>query len=291
MSNPGICRDSSSGPIRPCTLREQAFIDVMRGIISQIRHFDTKSFDKSFAGDTNNIEKSRVVLFGEKHTEIISQIETLGAMNALAQDGDFLLLEGSDRKNKYMNNCAILLILGIYMNWQWESKGQSYSVSALKSKEKWRERMGFGKLLRRTIDSFDISDLNLRKLTCGFWDDQKALADTMVNDVTTSNFEKRNESMVQALDIVLKKARRVFIITGYLHMPQGDYFRSRLLNLNNTEFPKNLAKYYEALRKNSPLRGRFSLEVTAGTTEMIYNYLINNNIPYSELMHGKLIYP
>lgn len=291
VSNPGICRDSSKGPVRACTLKEQAFIDVMRGVISQIRHFDTSSFNKSFAGYTNNTKKSRVFLFGEKHTEIISQIETLGAMNALAQEGDYLLLEGSDRKNKYMHNCAILLILGIYMNWQWESKGQSYSVEGLKSKEKWSERMGFGKLLRRTIDSFDISDLNLTKLTCGFWDDQKALADTLANDVTTSNFEKRNESMVQALDIALKKARRVFIITGYLHMPSGDYFRSQLLNPNNAQFPKNLAKYYEALRKNGRGRGRFSLEVTAGTTEMIYNYLINNNIPYSELMHGKLIYP
>jgi hypothetical protein len=277
--------------VRPCSFEEQAFIDVMRGLISQIRHFDAENITKSFAGYSNKNEQSRVLFFGEKHTEIISQIETLGAMNALAQEGDVLLLEGSDRRNKYKRNCAILLILGVYINWQWERKGQAYSVDVLKSKEKWRDRMGFEKLLKRTIDSFDLADLNLTKMACGFWDDKKALADTFANNVTASNFEKRNESMVEAIDAALKEARRIFIITGFLHMPLGDYYRSQILNASNTQFPKNLAKYYEVLRKNNRLRGRFSLEVTAGTTEIVYNYLISNNIPYSELMHGKLIHP
>ena len=212
-------------------------------------------------------------------------------MNALAQDGDFILLEGLDRKTKYMRNCAIFLILGIYKNWQWERLGQKYSVDALKSKEKWLERENFERLLKNTIDSYDLSDLNLTKLTCGFWDDKNALADTFINDVTAKNFEQRNKSMVHAIDEALKTARRIFIITGFLHMPMGDYYRSHLLNSNNAQFPKNLRKYYDALRKNSPSRGRFSLEVTAGTTEDIYNYLINNNIPYSEFMHGKLVHP
>jgi len=289
--NPGICRDSRHGAARPCAKEEQGMIDTMRSIISQIRNFETSSFNKSFAGHSSSLEESRLLLFGEKHTEIISQIETLGAMNALSQEGDFVLLEGHDRKTKYMRNCALLLILGVYINWQWERLGQRYSIDSLKFKEKWRENKKFERLLRNTMDSYDISDLNLTKLTCGFWDDKRALADTFANDVTAENFEERNKSMVQAMDAALKQARRVFIITGFLHMPMGDYYRSQLLNANNTQFPKNLRKYYEALRKNSPSRGRFSLEVTAGTTEDIYNYLINNKIPYSELMHGKLVHP
>jgi hypothetical protein len=55
----GTCRDHPSGTTRACTRQEQAMIDGMRGIISQIRNFDPQSFEKSFTG-YNNIKESKV---------------------------------------------------------------------------------------------------------------------------------------------------------------------------------------------------------------------------------------
>lgn len=288
-SGPGICRGPEG--VRPCSPKEQAMIDGMRYIISQIRTFDPNYLNISFKGGGSDLEKSRVLIFGEKHTEIISQIEVLGAMNALAEPGDMILLEGSDRKNKYFEKCALWLIYHLYVNIQWERRGANYTVDALKSKEEWMKQEDFLGMLKSTRPSYDVSDLNLSKLTCGFWDDGSALADTYKHNITEMNFKKRNESMVLAMDEGLKHAARIFIVTGYLHMPIGDFLYSRALNQNNPKFPQDLAEYYRILRKNGKKRASFVLENTAGTTEPIYNYLIDNNIPHRQLLHGKLFYP
>jgi hypothetical protein len=286
----GICNDKH-GPIRPCTEAEQTLIAGMRNIISQIRNFDATKLSKSFKFHGGPLNKSRVLIFGEKHTEIISQIQTLAAINFLAREGDILLLEGSDRRQKHQKNCLLFLIFQIYINWEWETLGQQYSVNTVKEKEQWLKKTRLDKLFRNTLNSYSISDLNLNKLRCGFWDDRDALRDTFsANLVNAGNFEKRNESMVLAIENALAQAPRVFVIAGYLHMPIGDFFHNRLFNLNNTKFPDKLTKYYDLMRRQPEQRKKFTLEETAGTTEPIYNYLKNNDITFTELLHGKLVF-
>jgi hypothetical protein len=274
---------------RACTKSEQAMVDGMHSIISQIRNFDAENLSTAFISNGADLTRARLLIFGEKHTEIISQIETLAALNFLAREGDYLLLEGSDKQRKYVYDCALFLIFQIYVNWQWETQGKRYTISAIKDKEGWRRRKKFNELLRNTHKSFHINDLNISKLMCGFWDDSRALADTFAHGITADNFERRNRSKVEAINKALVNAERLFVITGFLHMPMGDYIHNRILNRNNPRFPNNFAGYYELL-KEPKKRREFNLELTAGTTAPIYNYLINNNILFNELIHARLLY-
>lgn len=288
-----ICTDSYDQR-RACTKKEMAMIDGIRAIIGQIRHFDDGTINKNFeqAGDDLNV--ARVLFFGEEHTDIVSQIETLGAINALAQKGDKLLLEGADRKTKIEYNCGYYLILVLYVNWQWEKLGQPYNVANVQAKTEWQK---VEKLSRRFWDtrfSYDISDLAISRLSCGFWDDELAIKETVAkNQVTAETLQKRNESMTEAIKSALDSgAERVIVNSGFRHMPYVDLFITRSINKEKKDkFPVELRRFYELVHKsrNKSLGGDpIKLDSGSGTTEPIFRYLRQNNIPFRELIHRRL---
>lgn len=269
-------------------------IEGIQGIIGQIRYFDQNNLNKSFSqvGDSESV--ARVLIFGEEHTDIVSQIETLGAINALASPGDTILLEGGDRKSSIESNCAYYLLLNLYVNWQWEKLGEPYNVANVQVKLEWQKQQQFDKAFIATRNSYNIADLSIARVHCGFWDDETAIKETFSkNDVTRDTLLKRNESMAEAIKTALDRGSgRALINTGYRHMPSYDLFYTRIINKDkNQSFPQELRRYYELVKetRSKPENERvWKLDSSAGTTEPIYKYLVNNNIPFREYIHRRL---
>lgn len=287
-----ICTDSFDQP-RECSQKESSMIAGIQSIINQVRHFDAKSINENFDQAGAALSDARALFFGEEHTDIVSQIETLGAINALARDGDMLLLEGADRSVPIQINCGYYLILILYVNWQWEKLGQPYNVANVQAKTDWQKAQKLSKLFWDTRFSYDISDLNISKLHCAFWDSENAIKETVSkNAVTQDTLKKRNESMVIGIRESLSKGnRRVIIVSGYRHMPNIDLAITESLNKNKkAQFPKDLGTYYELVRhaKTRPAASVIKLDSGSGTTEPIFKYLTENHIPFREFLHRRL---
>jgi hypothetical protein len=268
-------------------------IDGMNAIITQVRNFNSENLKTGFFQNGDSLEDARVLFFGEEHTEIIGQIESLGALNFLAKPTDMLLLEGQDKKIEISIDCALFLIFQLYVNWEWEKFGAFYDVANVKRKNEWVIRNRFNDLLASTHRSYDLSDLNLSKLRCGFWDDAQAIRDTIKdNRVTHGTMERRNKSMTGAISTNLKdNAGRVIVSSGYRHMPITEYFVAQAQNQNNSHFPKELAQFYrqvKEIRSSGQLYAAFKLDELSGSTLPIFEYFKGQSIPFREYLHRRL---
>lgn len=282
-----ICRES--GEIRPCTPRELVMIDDMHTIIRAVRNYeliDPKEI--AWAGHASKRNANPKVLFyGESHPEIIGRIQTLGAINQDLKKGDILLLEGSDWREDLIADCGVQLIYGIFVQWQYEKLGRSYSDSF-----KWRREQGFAKMLQITRESYDLSGLNIANAKCGYWDNGAAIA-ICVKDLSKVNdyLATRNSSMVDAIKHRLATYDRVIINTGFLHMPSGDFMlHQSLYKAKSLSFPSKRKDFYPFIAKEKAKIARsVKLDEGAGSTQVIYDYLKSEKIPYRERIHGKML--
>lgn len=249
-----ICKDMN-GQVRECTLKEEKMIDGIRAIISTIRHFDPSNIsDRFHMREQKGIKSTRPVVFlGEDHTKVIEQMENLGYLNFLAANGGgIVLLEGLDRAAKDTLPCALRLLYHVYTSWEWEKLGRPYNPW---QKFLWERNENLINLLWQTKDSYDISELNINKLACAFWDSEHWLK----QPISHKSLKERNKSMVLAIKghinshIVLP----VYIIAGYSHMPLWE------IDINNGK--------------------TFS-------TKPIYDFFIKDGVAFLELIHkGVLI--
>lgn len=279
----GVCRED--GVIRECNRKEQRMIDGMHTIIRAVYNFDELALKGRFLVSDDSRQNPRVLFFGEAHTKIIGQMETLGAINMLAKKGDQVLLEGNHR-NTLVGECGLELVFRIYRDWQLEKLGQPYEGDGawkLAEREKLRE------VLESTRESYDLTGLNIAHLKCGFWDDNAGIRDALKRGVTYANTKKRNKSMRDAISEGLLSAGQVFINTGFAHMPTGDLLKNRLRNIANVaNFPKTLPQFYSLAKAERRLPGSSSplkLSKEAGSSAVIYKYLKNNGISYGEYIH------
>jgi len=266
-------------------------IESLQGLIGQVRYFDEGTLSKSFEQVGYPLAASRVLFFGEEHTDIVSQIETLGAINAIAKPGDTILLEGGDRATPIERHCGFYLLLSLYINWQWEKLGEPYSVGSVRKKMEWQKEQGFGRTFIDTKRSYNISDLNISRISCGFWDSDQAIKETFnKNEVTKDTLLKRNTSMVEAIKMALARdTGRALVISGFMHLPTFDYLDTKRLNKEKSDFPESMQRYYELVReaRNKP-QSSFKMDSSSGTTEPIFKYLTENNIPFREFIHRRL---
>lgn len=285
-----ICVDDYKNQ-RVCTKEEIRMIDGLRAIISQVRNFNEKNIDDSFKQTGNELKDSRVIFFGEEHTDIVSQIETLGAINYLAKPHDTVLVEGGDKNTPIELNCGYYLLLSLFLNWQWEKLGRPYNVANVKEKNIWQKKIGLGQIFFNTRYSYDISDLTLAKLYCSYWDDEQSIKETIKhNNVTTQTLEKRNESMVSAMKSAFTRgSKRVFISAGFRHMPFADIWITQRINKDQGKIVPSVPEdYYAFVRSKRASKNHFRLDSGSGTTEIIFNYLKNHHIPFREYIHQRL---
>lgn len=267
-----ICREN--GENRPCAKHEQQMIDDMHSIIRAVQDFDEKNLRGSFLLGEKNKANPSVLLFGEKPREIIGRMETLGAINAFANKGGIILMDIGERGDQ-IEDCGLWLVLRIYVAWHTIKSGQDTD---------------FDKIFEVTKASYDLSGLNIADLKCGFWD-----IATLAQKETPNTYEEikeRNQSMVKAIADARKDHRRVLVLANYFQLPTGDRFSTSLNNRKMTSsFPKTVADFYKAIKGQRKLpASNHSIKPHGytGSAKVIYNYLNNNKISYSEYIHGKM---
>lgn len=229
----GFCQENSVK--RPCTKEELEMINDINKIIERIKNFNKASLKTDFVQTTGSINPS-VVMFGENHLATIGKVETLGAINSLATPGDIYLWEGIGRNNTERTKCAYRLILHIYTYWQYQKNldpDQGYKPELA---EKFIEEKKFYSMFNNTINSYDLSSLNIRYLKCFGWDIDLDLSEDYS---LRSHFEDRNVSMVEAIKYWTKKGHRVFVVAGNEHLPVMDFLKYQdHLSRENSSKPK-----------------------------------------------------
>jgi hypothetical protein len=285
---PYVCQDSNRQQVE-CNAKEKKMIDGMSFIIKAVVNFDSvKDLSKKFRQAFHPGIDRPVFLLGEDHTDVIGMIETLGFLNDEAKNGGRLLLEGADRSIKKYNQCGWHLLFRIYIAWEWERLGQPYDPW---KRQDWVEKEKLWETLVRTLPSYDTSGLSIQKLRCGFWDNANAIKK---GGTSPDLMKTRNESMTEAI----KESRHdyptqnIYIMTGYFHMPLGEWLITALKNPKRKRTPLwdnyDLKAYYKMVRDELPkpkLGRTYRLVDGAGTTEVIYKYLDRERIPFYELIH------
>jgi hypothetical protein len=278
-----ICEEY--GVARACTKKEQAMIDGMQAIIRETANFEQEKISKSFVSGTEDSPQARVLFFAENHTDIIAQMEVLAAINAIAEEGDIMLLEGADRSRGFNGDCALELVFRIFENWQFAKLGQPYDPSGA---AQLSETEQYSQMLITTKDSYDLRGLNITKLTCGYWDDEAALRGTF----DYRNLKTRNRSQGEAIRHRLKTFKRVLINAGYHHMPTGDMLSTIQVNQGNLTIPTKLSDYYAFIKRQRRSRNSVSilLHPATGSTKVLYDLLKANNILFREYIHGRIVH-
>lgn len=256
---------------RDCNNDEKNFIDNMRSILSEIRNFSPSNWNNFYKKEQKSLTR-KVYFFGENHDHAIAQMQNLAAINSLANNGITILLEGNSRKLDPRYKCGMNLVFDIYQAWQWEKQGQHYDA---KIRMEWLKQQNFAKLYYSTYKSFYIKDLNLEKMTCYFWDD----IDALKRQSNIETLKIRNKSMTQSIEEHIKNNTHtpLVITTGLSHMPLGEYLLySKSKNIYDIytikNFYKNLSNYNYY-----------------GHSSVIYYYLYNNNINYTEYIHKSFL--
>lgn len=284
-----LCQER--GETRPCTAKEKAMIDDMHFIIRTIHNYDLTDKSKTYWQSSGNSSQPKVIFYGEKHTEVLGQMLTLAALNAEARTGDVLLREGGDRNIPHQHRCGLDLIFQVFVQMQWEKLGRPYDPE---ESYKWRREQRFDLLLDATKSSYKLNGLSLANISCGYWDDQNAIEEIHKGSKSISRTLKpRNRAMTLAIKDGLDRYKRVIISTGWAHMPSMDMFWTQKLNPKVTNFPTTFEDYYQLvkLEKKKPEDVRsLRLDDDAGTTKVIYDFLKDQNIPYQERTHGKMIH-
>lgn len=284
-----ICQDNTKR--RPCTSDEKNMIDDMRTIIRSVANFDSNNLDKKFNTTSKGIDGARVVIFGENHLEIIGMMETLGALNALAKNGDVVLLEGADRKKAAVVECGLHLIFNIYEAWQWEKLGLDYNPAL---KAEWYATKKLGALFHSTKASYDLSGLTIKHVRCGFWDDAKALQEGLTSGINYNVLKKQNLSMFYAIEENLKDLpakNNIFVNTGYFHMPLGEVLDFIKKNSGHASTEFSVDDFYALVKaeKEKPLASRtVIIDDFSGNSRVLYKNLQRKSIPYVEMIHGRV---
>lgn len=274
--NEHICKER--GERRACSREEIRVIDRMQSIIRALT-YDT--VDKNSFVRLKHDEMPQINLFGEDHTNVIGQIETLNFINSKARNKQVILLEGFDKKYFLDQNCGMFLIQEILLTWEWVRLGKPYDENY---REDILQRQNYFRIFESTKESYDISHLKISNSICGFWDDIEAWS----LPVTYTTLKKRNAGVPVAIEFWRQISPNIDAILGLGHLPMGEYIyqTARLGDL-----PKDFPSYYKhikTLRKRSPVHAS-NLGIEAGTTKPIFEYFYRKNIPHGEYIHGSAI--
>lgn len=285
-----ICEEG--GQARPCSVRELAMIDDMQTIITTVRNFEQSNPEEInwFGRRKTKTGSPEVYFFGERHPEIIGRMQTLGAINSLITHKDILLLEGADWQSPHFRDCGVQVVFHIFLLWQFEKLGRSYTESF-----KWQKNIEYRQMFNVTRKSYDLTGLTIADLRCGYWDDAKAIENSLRDLTKISQYlPARNGAMVEAIKDGLKKYDRVFVNAGFAHLPTGDGFSFALRNRDYLKVngPLSYGKFYrlvdEELQKPEAARV-VKLDDGDGSTKVINDYLKKEKINFVEMTHGKMM--
>lgn len=285
-----ICEDN--GVERPCTKKELSVIDDVTYIITSVRNYQTNDADNAgwFVHKKTKSRKPKVEFYGEAHPQVLGRIQTLGEINNSLMPGDVMLLEGADRKIAHFGKCGLKFIASIFIQLQFQRMGRSYSDIF-----EWKKKAEYAQLFKNTEKSYDLSGLSIADMKCGYWDDSDAIEKSVTNKArdVVQYLEVRNISMTKAIDEGLKKYSRVLINTGLAHMPLGDtlifkhdnagYFKTAQHSMDD------VYKIIDMSKKQAHNQRSFKVDDATGTSKVIFEYLKNNDIPFVEAIHGKML--
>jgi hypothetical protein len=282
-----ICEDN--GSVRDCTPKEQAMIDDMHYIIKAIHNYEMTHPEQINWAVRGNSMNPRVIYLGENHTEIVGQIQTLATVNTVADAKTIYLREGADRFLPYEKNCGLDVIFQEFLVWQWEKLGIAYDpVKAYN----WRVSQGYEELFQKTKRSYDLSGLGIADMTCGYWDDRKALDECFKDlNLIPKRLKVRNLGMNEAVEKALSNFNRVVVSAGYSHLPIGEVVKLKNNNPSRSDITSSMEDFYGLVKdeKRKPEATR-SLKISAGvgSTKVIYDFLKDRDIPFVERIHGKM---
>lgn len=257
----GVCHDS--GEVRPCTKEEQEMIDGINKIIKELRDFDQKSLKTDFIQATHG-EDPKVLIFGEDHLATMGKVKTLAAINSLAKKDDIVLLEGNDRREPRFKNCLMFLMFQIYTEEQYKkslNSARDYDAnSAYKFKNEKHDLFNATILVdkNKMLLNYNLSGLRGEDLRCYFWDKINPEANDPSWAMGRSGMQERNQSMVEAIKARkakgikawTAKGHRVFINTGYGHMPLGELLQILMknqLDINNFMWNEKALEFFYSL--------------------------------------------
>lgn len=273
---------------RECDENEKATIDGIKAIIKSVNNFQKSDLEDHYFQRGEG--KPDLYLFGENHTDAYAQTETLGAINFLAKNGGKIRLEGRDRQSPEFKGrtCALVLLGMVYLTEVYERLGRTYDP---KERSDWVKQTRFWQTLDRTSLSYPLSQLNLVKLTCGYWDDKAALKNTLI---TRNSLVVRNQSLIETSknNTPSPPGQVLVFLTGFSHTPLGEFLFIQKKNQGIAGFPVSLENYYvmvdAELRRPAAAR-RFLLQNdSSGTTRNIFDYLrVQGN--FREMIHKSLI--
>ncbi len=296
-------------------------LNAVKDFLLRIQNDDRNKSSKIFV--TNDAgEDPQVFFFGESHVSSDCLIENINKIEALIKDvdNDVLLLEGGDFHEQTEFGIKEILF-NVYVTWEFEETGEKYDpvlIQNFSDKHNLEERFNNAFNLCQDL----VSKLKLSKIKIGYWDSNVLLNQTknviqknetmerlIDNSYALNNGDKyaekigklrnqyievnrnllrgRNSMMIKAIESILKKGHRVFVKAGCKHIPTGELMVAK--EFAKTEVPDNLEKYYSNADKICETNYKFLNFV--GTTEVVYKYLKENNISYSEYINKRVLTP
>lgn len=280
----GVCEEN--GLRRACNAEEQNMIHAVNKIIDRVKLFDPTSLHSDFI-QVSNDEDPPLKIFGENHLATWGKIETLGAINSQAKEGDILLLEGADRSQSLdFESCGGYLLYRIYVNWEYLRTHSGYDAEEIAEFIKARDFLG---IYKRTRLSYDLSGLGIRHLQCFFWDHEPSLLE---EKITPANMKRRNSSMVESIKEEIEKGHHVFVNTGYGHMPLGENIKTSLAKMTNKyeEHQAEMRDFYARAKKERKLPQIKRVGITSGhaaSSRVLHKFL--ENIPHGQFIHYRML--
>jgi len=271
---------------------QQRFVSEFNGLIDQVaKPLQPKDLNSRFFSNGSQLSNANYILFGENHVDLPSLIDQARAFQTLLHPGDIILVEGNN--SGLEADCYYTIVFTIYAVKKWNEVTTAYDPDIF---DKFRSKLFH--FYKETKSQLNLNKLNLRGVSCVFWDDKEALE----LPVNQQSLLTRNNTMVRTMSAASGLASgHVFIKAGSHHLPSGDldHFRHYYRGLPSIvslyyamTLPQllelTLSNYYAKISSASAVGALTDISnLGLGTTKPIYKYLLPKS--YIELIPKRLI--
>ena len=207
----------------PCSKKEQLYINTMNYFVERLDALkDLTALKEEFShtasgsvGMRVEVEKAKVMIFGEIHTNFVAIFDTTAMINAVIEHNQqnqlktLVLLEGY-KPNQALSGENILL-QKLYATWENARKESTYNPT------RWDlNNAGHVTTYYTTRHHIDATRLVLDQATYMGWDEGATILE-------------RNQSLVEVVRQHQREGEfaQILVIAGNLHLPSGEYYHHK----------------------------------------------------------------
>lgn len=213
------CGALGANSTTPCSKKEQLYINTMNYFVERLDALkDLTTLKEEFSHTASHslgipveVEKAKVVFFGETHTNFVAIFDTTAMINAVIEHNQqnqkktLVLLEGY--KPNQVPIGENILLRELYATWENARKESTYNPT------RWDlNNAGYVTTYYATRHHIDATRLFLNQATYMGWDP----GTTMV---------ERNQSLVDVIQQHQREGKfeQILVIAGNHHLPSGEY--------------------------------------------------------------------